>query len=125
MVRRSSQASHDIMIENLAGLLTAKGYKHIQADIPGHTPPRKIVWESTGEGHIPDITAFSAELRIFEVETADSITDDHTADQWKLFASYAMANNALFYIVFPKGCAEAVQNRLDALQIKALLFESI
>ena len=125
MAKRQSQANHDRMIGQVAKLLTGKNYKDVKADLEGYTAPRKIVWESTGEGHIPDITAYSSQLKIFEVETMDSIRDEHTENQWKLFASYAKTNNALFYIVFPKGAADQVQSRLKELNIEACLMEAL
>jgi hypothetical protein len=123
MAPRHSQAEHDTMVEQVAALLTGKDYQDVRADLPGYTKPRRIVWEATGEGCLPDVTARDDEFRIFEVETRDSIADSHTKDQWKLFAAYAQANDAMFYVVFPRGCAGEVKKRLDELGLEAYLME--
>lgn len=123
MAARKSQAEHDRMVAAVARILLGKGYQDVRADIPGHTLPRRIVWQSTGEGFRPDVTALRDGLRMFEVETADSISDAHTEPQWTLFSSYARHNNALFYIVFPSGSLEAVTQRLQDLRLEALLME--
>ncbi len=111
------------MIKTVAQILTGRGYKEVKADIEGYTVPEKIVWESTKQGFIPDLTARKDELRIFEVETADTINDPHTEEQWKLFFVYAKTNKAMFYIVFPKGCVETVKARLEEIGINAYLWE--
>lgn len=123
MTVRKSQADHDRMVASVARILIGKGYQDVRADIPGQALPRRIVWQSTGEGFRPDVTAVRDGLRIFEVETADSIMDAHTEPQWKLFAAYARHNSAMFYIVFPKGSLETVTQRLQYLRVEALLME--
>ncbi len=124
MANRSSQIEHDRMVEYVAKILVGKGYKDVRADLQGFKQPRRIIWESSGEGYLPDVTARSDDdFRIFEVETKDSINDEHTADQWKLFASYADVNKAMFYVVFPKGSVDDVKNRLKELGLEAYLME--
>jgi len=125
MAKRKSQEEHDRMVKSVANLLTERGYKNICADLEGFTQPRRIVWESTGEGYFPDVTGHRDKLlRIFEVETGDSIDDEHTEDQWKLFSNYAQVNSAVFYIVFPRGAFDQVQKRLQQLGIQAQLMET-
>jgi hypothetical protein len=111
------------MVERLAALLTGKQHGNVRADLPNHPPPRRIVWEATGKGCVPDVTSQDDEFRIFEVETRDSIADTHTEDQWRLFSAYAQANDAMFYVVFPRGCADMVRQRLDELGVEAYLME--
>lgn len=123
MAKRRNQAEHDRLVEYVAKLLKGRNYRDVRADLSGYTIPRKIIWEKKGEGYVPDVTGYSTEMRIFEAETSDSITDEHTADQWKLFASYAETNKAMFFIVFPKGCADMVEARLKELKIQAQLLE--
>ena len=123
MTVRKSQMEHDRMVEYVAKLLIGKKHQDVRADLPGFTTPRRIVWQSTGEGSVPDVTSQDDEFRIFEVETRDSINDGHTAEQWKLFASFAKANDAMFYVVFPKGATDAVKQRLNELGLEAYLME--
>ncbi len=123
MGKRSSQAEHDRMVGHVAKLLEGKGHKNVRADIDGFEKPRRIVWESSGEGYLPDITSQDEEFRIFEVETRDSIHDEHTEDQWKLFSSFAKAQDAMFYVVFPKGAVDEVKARLNELGLEAYLME--
>jgi hypothetical protein len=123
MATRNSQIEHDRMVDYVAKLLIGKKHQDVRADLPGFTQPRRIVWQSTGEGSVPDVTSQDEEFRIFEVETRDSIHDEHTETQWKLFASYAKANDAMFYIVFPKGASAEVKQRLNELGLEAYLME--
>ena len=124
MARRRSQTEHDEMLEQVVELLQQRGYRNIMADLTGFTKPEKVVWESTGEGDFPDASAVKDNMfRIFEVETIDSINDEHTAEQWTLLASFADANEIMFYVVFPKGALDKVKSRLMELNIKARLWE--
>ncbi len=63
------------------------------------------------------------EFRIFEIVTADSIDDEHTAEEWKLFSSYAEVNDAMFYVVFPKGSVDKVKKRVKELDVDVCLWE--
>jgi hypothetical protein len=123
MTARRSQAEHDRMVAQVAALLNSRGYANVCADLPNFTQPKRIMWESTGEGDYPDVTGEKEGLRIFEVETHDSIDDSHTARQWKLFAAFAQDNDLIFYIVFPQGSLPRVKQRLTELGIQAQLFE--
>ena len=77
----------------------------------------KITWASTGKEHMPDVTAQSGNLFIFEVEVADSITHKHAADQWKLFAKYANQHGAEFWAVLPNGSNSDARSKLNPLGI--------
>ena len=123
MAKRRSQTEHDRLVEYVAKLLVGRGYQNVRADYPGFDPPKKIVWQSSGEGDLPDVTGVKNGFKVFEVESKDSITDEHTAEQWKLFASYAENNEVIFYVVFPKGSINEVKNRLKELNIQANLLE--
>lgn len=52
-----------------------------------------------------------------EVETADSITDAHTADQWRLLFAYANGYNAEFWIAVPGAASVAAKRRLRDLKL--------
>ncbi len=123
MEKRKSQTEHDSLVDYVARELNKRGYEQVKADLPDYEVPKKIIWQSTGEGFEPDVTGVKMGFRIFEIETDDSIEDEHTLQQWKLFASYAKVNDAFFYVVFRKGSLEKVQNRLKELGITATLWE--
>ncbi len=122
MTKRHSQSEHDTLVEHIAGILKERDYEDVRADLTGFIKPRKIIWQSTSEGSFPDVTGIKDGLRIFEVETPDSINDEHTAEQWKLFASYAETNNVLFYIVFQTKSLDKVKKRMAELHINANLW---
>lgn len=103
MAKRFFQSEHDSMVANVAAQLRQIGRTNIRADLSGFPQPEKIIWSSTGSGHIPDVTSWSGQLEIFEIETADSISDSHTQDQWRLFDAYAKQHGARFTVVIPKG----------------------
>ena len=77
-------------------------------------------YKSTGIGQIQDLTASSnGALHIFEIETSDSIFDQHTADQWRLFAANAKHHGKTFIVVVPKGSEESAQSRITQIGIQA------
>ncbi len=109
------------MVSYCANWLREKYYSDIKVDLTNYTEkPEPIIWVASQEGHIPDITTTSM---IFEVETADSINDEHTKDQWILFATHAANNNIEFWVVVPKGSAYVAQSRLNQLGITAKIWE--
>jgi hypothetical protein len=119
MAKRVNQFNHDQMVKYTANYLVNNGYRDIKADLYGFAPPAKITWQQTGTGHIPDVTARNGQLNIFEVETDDSIFDQHTADQWKLFAAYAHQKGAKFWVVVPIHYEADAQSRISQLGIQA------
>ena len=123
MSERVDQSEHDKRVKKVVDLLADKGYENIKANLPDREKPKKIVWQSTGEGFIPDVTVFKDDFRIFEVVTAASILDEKTDDTWKLFSSYAEVNDAMFYVVFPKGLVEKVKKKINELGVDACLWE--
>lgn len=123
MVRRKSQSDHDTMVEYVARFLIDKGYQNVKADLSGASRPDKIAWKVTGEGHIPDVTTGNPLRNLFEVETDDTIDIEHTADQWRLFATYAVQNEAKFWVVVPEGSGARANARLRELGLTALVWE--
>ncbi|MBI5047754.1 MAG: hypothetical protein HZB54_02215 [Deltaproteobacteria bacterium] len=120
MSKRKSQGEHDSMIEFLADALYGRNLTDVQADISGYKKPSLITWPGTDKGYVPDVTAWDgAQQLIYEVESADSITDPHTEDQWKLFADHAQRNNALFYVAVPPMAMGAARKRLQELSLNA------
>lgn len=120
MAKRKYQYNHDQMVRDVYNHLVSNGFRNLKADIKGFDQPELIYWTSTGNGHIPDLTASSNGTRhIFEIETSDSIFDQHTGDQWRLFAASAKHHGKTFIVVVPKGSEDSAQSRLTQLGIHA------
>lgn len=99
-------------------------YSDIRVDLPGHQKPAKIVWTATQRGHEPDASAsYLLKKHIFEVETADTIGDEHTHEQCELFAAYARDNSAEFTLVVPTGCWIIATSRLSYWGLRAAVLE--
>ena len=118
-MKRRNQSKHDQMVQYTVNYLNNNGFSDIRADLKGRVQPTKITWKSTSRGHIPDVTAQNGQLFLFEVETDDSIFDDHAEDQWKLFATYAREHGAKFWVIVPAGLEPSAQLRLTELGIQA------
>ncbi len=123
MSERDEQTDHERLVKKVVELLGGKGYENIKADLPDFEKPKKIVWQSTGEGFFPDVTVYKDDFRIFKVVTADFAADDKTDEVWKLFASYAEVNDAMFYVVFPKGVIGKVKKIINEIGVDACLWE--
>ncbi len=120
MSKRKSQGEHDSMIEILADSLYGRNLADVRADIPGYKRPVMITWPESDRGYIPDVTAYDgAQFCIYEVETADSVNDPHTEDQWRLFAGYAERNNAIFYVAVPPLEMINARKRLKELNLNS------
>lgn len=92
----------------------------MKADLKGLPQPNLVYWGSTGKGHIPDVTAsWNGTSAIFEVETGDSVFDQHTEDQWRLFAAFVARYGKTFVVVVPKGSEPSAKLRLGQLGIQA------
>jgi hypothetical protein len=124
MAVRASKLAHMLMIRSLVLDLKKKGYKNIKADLNGLSKPEGVEghnWDE--EEFIPDVTGDGSEHNVFEVETADTIYDDHTGEQWKTFADYAEKRNGRFWVVVPKGTADDAKWRLSRLKVSAKVLE--
>ena len=120
MAKRKSQSDHDSMVKGVADFFIKEKHSNVKADLTGYTQPDILKWKGKTSGHIPDVTtdengSFNI---IVEVETDDSINDQHTADQWKLFAAYAKRDKARFLIVVPKGSENKAENRKSTLGLE-------
>ena len=116
MAKRRSQSDHDRMVKAVADHLANEGCRNVMADVRRYDRPTKIVWKRSNRGHIPDLRADGI---IVEVETADSIDDAHTSDQWTLFAAYAEEHDQVFVVVVPEGSSAAAKRRLRELGVTA------
>ena len=61
---------------------------------------------------------------VIEVETDDSIYDQHTEDQWRLFAAHAKNIGGAFVVVVPRGCVRIAKARLNQLNLEAEIWEA-
>ncbi|MFC1476337.1 hypothetical protein ACFL5S_00065 [Fibrobacterota bacterium] len=118
MIIRKDQKKHDAMINYIATVLKRAGYIDIKADLPKYKKPDKILWRNTERGDYPDITGFKNGVRnIIEIETEDTLTEEHIREQWILFSRFAAKTNALFYVFVPAGCKRKATQRIMALGI--------
>jgi hypothetical protein len=120
MAKRKSQSDHDVMVKQVADILISKRHQNVKADLKGYIQPNLLRWKGENSGHIPDVTSqLDGKLKIIvEVETDDSINDQHTSDQWKLFSAYAKRDNAEFIIVVPKGAEAKAEKRKNELNVE-------
>lgn len=119
-----ARSEHDRLVERLRARLVSALFSDIKVDLPGYVKPERIVWTATQRGHEPDATAyFSAKQYVFEVETADSISDDHTYEQCRLFAAYARDQFAEFALVVPTGSCGAGRIQLSSWGLTGTVLE--
>ena len=122
-MKRINQSNHDQMVRGVYNHLIANGYNNVKADLTGLTRPDLICWSSTTKGYIPDVTAGSnGASMVIEVETDDSIYDQHTEDQWRLFAANAEQHGKTFVVVVPKASESTARTRLAQLVIQAQIW---
>ncbi len=122
-MKRLNQSIHDTMVKDAVNYLRSEGFTDIKADLGSYPQPTKIIWKATGQGHIPDVETTNGKHCILEVETCDSISDSHTADQWKLFSRFANEHEAEFWVVVPMGYKYNASSRLTELGIQAKIWE--
>ena len=123
MAVRTSKLAHMLMVRSLVIDLRKKGFRNTCADLNGLARPPAVDGMPEDEVYVPDVTGDGSEHNVFEVETADTIYDEHTAGQWKSFAAYARQRNGKFWVVVPKGAAEDARWRLDKLDVSADVLE--
>jgi len=102
--RAANKSGHDAMLGRLLLQQQALLMHDIKADLPSYpTKPELIYWESTGKGHVPDLTAKYLNGRgvVFEVETQYTIGIEHTREQCRLFSAFARRFNQWFVLVVP------------------------
>ena len=106
MSKRSSEANHSAAVGYVA-LVLEKDYDYtdvcVDLDMDSFDTPEQIDMPGFDRGGVPDVTGYhEGRQHIFEVETPDSIRDEHTSHQWRLFAKYADENNATFLWLCPR-----------------------
>lgn len=123
MTVRKDQKIHEIIINIVVNHLKSRNFENIKANIDKYEKPEKISWEN-GNSYIPDITGEeNSILNIWDVETEDSLIDEHSEDKWKAFASHASQKRSEFHIVVPKDKGHNVQKRLRDIGIVAFIHE--
>lgn len=119
-----ANSEHDRLVEKLRSRLMSNLFSDIKVDLPGHVKPDRIVWNDTQRGHEPDATAYYVlKQHVFEVETADSLGDEHTYEQCRLFAAYVRDKFAEFTLVVPNGCGVAARSQLFRWSLSATVLE--
>jgi len=105
MPNRKNQTEHDNLVKTVANYLISQNFTDVKADIEGYLQPSKITWTATGEGHIPDVSAIINNTQhIYEIETEETISIEHTKNQFVLFSEFAKGHKAVFHIVVPADC---------------------
>lgn len=124
MIQISRQTVHDTLISKALNFLLANKYTNIRADLSGWAKPETISWSNGAGSHIPDLTAENASIGlVFEMETQETIFDDHTASQWALFSAFALQHGKEFWVVVPKGCRKNAEYQISNLKVTAKVWE--
>ncbi len=104
--------------------LLKRNNENIKANVSGYSAPKKVIKKATGDGFFPDITTVKGgQFRLFAVETIKTINNEAVKEKWSLFEKFASQNQALFFIVFPKGIFKEIKKRVDEAEIEAQLWE--
>lgn len=121
--KRLSESQHEYLVRNMAELLFAGPYRDVRVDLPGYDMPDKVFREGAAVYMLPDLTARGTKFFVFEVETADSIDDEHTLEQWPMFAAHAQRMKGEFWVVVPRRCGGIAMGRLKELGLKGQVVE--
>ena len=124
MAKRKNQSDHDDMVLITANYLVSNLYTDVKADIADYETPEQICWKDSNECHIPDISGkLNGIQHIWEIETEDTISVEHTKKQWKLFSEYASQFEKVFHIVVPEDCSIAAEKQASEWGINAEFHE--
>lgn len=118
MTRRHSQMQHDRIVEKVYHFLLDNRFYEVRADMSGVERPRPVEGNGNGE-FVPDVTAQGEKFVLFEVETADSVQDEHTSAEWKCFSEFARQHHAEFYLIVPEGAEQGARRRAEELGVEA------
>ena len=117
-------SERDRLVQKLGSWMESILFSNIKVDLPGHVKPNRIVWNATQHGHEPDATAYHLlKQYVFEVETADSLGDQHTHEQYRLFAAYSRDSFAEFTLVVPNGYGVVARSQLFRWHPSATVLE--
>lgn len=113
MAKRQNESYHQSLID-FAHFALSVDRKHatIYRDSERGQTPHEV------NGRVPDLFFRDGEdLRVYEVETCDTIDDEHTEEQWTDFAEYANDQSASFVVILPADCKEKAEQRIEELGI--------
>lgn len=120
MSKRINQMHHDYMIRYMVTQLLHAGYNKIRADIPGYKKPYPV---DLSQDQLPDLTAEkNKQLVLVEVETDDSIEEDHTKTEWTALYQYVLEKHGIFIFVGPGISRNKFQKRARQLGISRFQF---
>lgn len=97
-MKRYNQQLHEEMKIQLRLFLESEGFEFIKTDLEGETRPKFIGGFSID--YVPDLTAMKdGVFHVFEIETDDSLTHEHTTKQWQAFDRYCRQKSNRRFIV--------------------------
>ena len=98
---------HDQLVLMMARYFKQQGYTDIKADIPDWIQPQSIYWSNNpDQKYIPDLTCLDTNgiQVILEAETCNTLNDQHTQEQFRIFRAHATNNHGRFEVVVPRLC---------------------
>ena len=103
------QTEHDELVRMMANYFKSLGYTEIRADIPEYETPAEIHWTNQPQQRYrPDLTCrmndTARTLIILEAEICNSLTGEHTTQQFRIFRANATQNRGQFHVVVPRVC---------------------
>ena len=115
--------SHKAMVLAVAQHLKQRNYRDLHAAAEGYPAPVPV---GNGKPPVsPDVTVVNRKdsFHLFEVETANGLSGKQGSSKWTLLANFASANNAVFWLVVPKGARSKAEKRLADLNLTARIWE--
>lgn len=121
MSKRACQSEHEAMLVSLAEYCLEEGFSEVCLDLPmaGYGQPFRLMLADSDLYETPDVTAVCDGVTyLFEVETEDSVMDEHTVAQWRILAQYAAEHNGRLVIAVPRAAEGQAWQRLAELAIQ-------
>ena len=114
-------SEHDLIVLLMVEELKDENYSKIKADLPDHEKPDGIRFQKNiSNRFVPDITAYKNDVfYILEIETVDSLFDEHSHHQWLAFSDYSKRTNSSFILVVPKRYKDSARDILSEKNIIA------
>jgi hypothetical protein len=118
MAKGKPRSRHDQLKKLLVDTLAfSRCFSDIRAEIPGYESPEVIICEQQGTIYIPDVTAQSDLLNIFEIETPYSLNSKKTEGKWCALANHIRKKKGKFWIVVPADLREETLEKIRMLDI--------
>ncbi|MEK7352999.1 MAG: hypothetical protein AABZ77_00650 [Chloroflexota bacterium] len=108
---RRDQSERDMLVRSVARYVKEQGHSDIKVNLFGYDTPDQIYWETTKQGHTPDVTSTNIKHFIIDVETDGLINEPNTEDRWRLFSANARQQSKLFIVAVPKGSEQPTRQR--------------